>query len=71
MSAPQPGNSDRDLDLAALFEEILERLRVGEAVDWDVYRARCPQYLDELQRSVPALKELIRLEQRDERLRCP
>ncbi|NLY00664.1 MAG: hypothetical protein GXY83_31610 [Rhodopirellula sp.] len=40
----------------------LQRLRAGEAVDWEVYRERCPEHLDELRRSLPALKELIRLE---------
>lgn len=59
----QPADTDRDLVLAVLFEEILERLRAGEAVDWEVYRERYPEYLDELHWSVPALRLLIRLEE--------
>ncbi|MHB0960178.1 MAG: hypothetical protein ACYC6N_03960 [Pirellulaceae bacterium] len=69
MDDQQAGNQESHLDVAALWEELLKTLRAGEVVDWEVYRTRCPEHLQELQRALPALKELIRLEGEEGRSR--
>ncbi len=62
MPSVKPPNDDPEAVFADLLVEIEQCLRSGRPIDWDAYRSDYPDYVDELRRLLPTLKELNRLD---------
>jgi hypothetical protein len=52
--------SHHERNIACLVDELIQRLRRGETIDWPDCLKRYPQQAEELQRLAPTMEDLVK-----------